>query len=179
MWALLVSLVAGSSWAGSDREAAIVARALAYDYNLKARVGDSLVVAVLYKEGEASSVAMAEAWMKGFESLGGVKVAGLPLTATKLAFSGLPPLKATIASKGVDVLLVCEGLDAELGGLKEISHAQKLLTIAGKEAYVTQGLTLGVFPDGDHSTIEVNLGAAAQENVSFSSDLLRLAKVTR
>ena len=172
-------VIGGAAWAGYDRQAAIIVRALAYDYNLKERAGDSLVIAVLYKEGDGESATMADAWVKAFDSLSGVKVAGLPMSAIKMPFANAASLKAAIASKGIDVLFVSVGLDAEVGAIKDLSHALKVLTVGGKEAFVTQGLTLGVFAAADQSTIEVNLEAAGQENVSFSSDLLKHAKVIR
>jgi hypothetical protein len=103
----------------------------------------------------------------------------LPFTVTKLAFDNPAGLKAAVASHGIDILLVCEGLEGDLSAIKEFSHGQKVLTVGSKEPHLSQGLSLGVFFEGDRNSIVVNVKAAGEEGASFSSELLRLAKVIR
>ena len=177
--ALLLVLWSAPVRAESTRQATIIARVFSYDYKLKARAGESLVIAVLFKSGDAASESAAQGWFEGFKALVGTKVQGLPLSVVKLAFTNPAQVRAAVAAQGIDVLLVSDHLEAELGAIKELSRSKKLMTVAGKEAYVPQGLTLGVFADGERNQIEVNLTAARAEDVSFSSDLLRLAKIIK
>lgn len=177
--ALGLSLLAALAWAGNEKQATILTRAFSYDYNLKARAGDSVTLAVLYKSGDAQSEAMADSWYRSFQGLTGVKVQGLPFSVMRLPFDNAALLRAAVAAQGIDILFVCDRLDGELGSIKEVSRSMKLLTVGGRPAYVEDGLSLGVFSEGEAQVIQVNLSAAAQENVSFSSDLLRLAKVIK
>jgi hypothetical protein len=106
-------------------------------------------------------------------------VQGLPFSVVKHAYESPEKLKAIVAERGVDILLICEGLEADLGAVKDLSRGQKLLTVAAKEPYMQRGLSIGVFVEGEKLAIVVNLSATSQEGVSFSSDLLRLARVIR
>jgi hypothetical protein len=182
---LALSLAAGallllpSPARAGEREAMILGRAFAYDYNLKSRAGDSLVLGVLFNPQDSSSQAAAETWFKSFKALAGVKIQGLPLKVVRVPFSNAGALHSSIQAQGIDILFVCDGLESQLGAIHGLSHAEKLLTVAATQPMVEQGLALGVFDAGGKVEIVVNLPAAAQEGVSFSSDLLRLARIIR
>ena len=181
--ALFVALLGTSLFAAApalaqvDRNAATLTRALAYDYNLKSRAGDSVVVAILYRQGSAESEAMADGWLRALRPLESAKIQGLPFRAVKLAWDA--STKAALTAQGVDVLLTCEGLDADTAAVRELARSRKLLTVGARQSYVEEGMSLGVFTVGDRLQIWVNLKAASEEGVSFSSDLLRLARVLK
>jgi hypothetical protein len=160
----------------SSREAVILGRAFAYDYNLKSRAGDELVLAVLFNPQNASA---ADPWLESFKGLDGVKIQGLTFRVVRLAYTGAAALRTEVASQGIDILLVCDGLDGAVGSIEGLSRSAHLLTVAAKEAFVEQGLSLGVFETGGKTEIVVNLPATSQEGVAFSSDLLRLARIIR
>lgn len=163
-----------------DRQAVITLRALAYDNNLGKRAGGSLAVAVLYKEGHASSVDSSRKWTEALTKLGTLKVQGMALQVVRLAYTDAASLKGAIAAQGLDALFVCEGLEPEVEALKTISRAAKVLTITGSAALVERGLSLGIVLSGDNkSTILINSQASAEEGVAFGSDLLRLAKMVK
>lgn len=173
---MLVALLAAlAAHAGEERKATILARAFSYDYSLKERAGKSVGLAVVHKPGSDN----ADEWVKAFKTLEGVTVQGLPLTVSKVAFEGADKLKAKIASDGLDIIFVCDGLESDLSTIKESVREKHVLSVGATEAMVQQGLTLGVFADGAKTVITVNLSAAGAEGVSFSSELLRLAKVIR
>lgn len=160
-----------------DKQAVIIARALAYDDNLRGRAGDSLVVAVLFKPGAGD--AAADAMMRAFKALEGVKVQTLPLRVVKLAFAGKDSLHTAVAGQGIDALYVCPGLEGEQSAIRDESKRDHVLTIAAKEEQLTAGLSLGVFVYDGKTTITVNLPASKDEGAAFSSELLRLARVIR
>lgn len=162
-----------------EKQAVILARALAYDDNLKNRAGDSLVVAVVFKPGQAPSESAADAIFKAFKALEGVKVRDLPLKTVKLAYSGKDALHSAIVGQGIDALYVCAGVDGDQAAIKEVSHRDHVLTIASREDWLQSGLALGVFTVDGKTTISVNLPASKEEGAAFSSELLRLAHVIR
>ncbi|MBZ4418822.1 YfiR family protein [Myxococcus sp. RHSTA-1-4] len=182
-WLPLMGLLLGGSalatMAGSpvDRQAVITLRSLAYDNQLAKRAGSSLTVMVLYREGHAASMAQSEKLTAALAGLKNMKVQGLPMNATRMAWAGVGPLQSSVEAQDVDVLFVCEGLEADLGALTAFSRSQKLLTVAGTAGMVEKGVSLSVFLAGDKYSIGVNLPASAAEGASFSSDLLGLAKV--
>ncbi|MCP3061203.1 YfiR family protein [Myxococcus sp. K38C18041901] len=176
-WPLLgVLLLEGSAGAQSpDRQAVIALRSLAYDNNLAKRAGDELLVTVLYRPDVPASAERSLRLVEALTKLGTMKVQGLPLRAQRMAWTGLPALRSSVEAQGVDVLFLCDGLEAELGALTAYSRQEKLLTVSGVPGAVEKGVSLGVFLTGDRYTIGVNLPASSAEGASFSSDLLRLA----
>jgi hypothetical protein len=165
--------------AAQDKRVTMLTRALAYDYSLRTRARDSLVVALIYKPGSPTSEAAADSLFKSFKALNGVKVQGFSPAAVKMPFESAESLKAAVSAQGVDVVMVCEGLDAEVVAVREVCRALKVMSVGEKLSYVEAGLTIGVIEAGGKPGMVVNLGAAAAENVSFSSELLKLAKVIR
>ena len=162
-----------------DKQAVILARALAYDDNLRGRAGDALVVAVVFKPAQAGSESAADAMVRAFKALEGVKVQNLPMRVVKLAFTGKDALHASVSSQGIDALYICPGLEGDQGAIREESRRDHVLTIAAREEQLTSGLSLGVFVYEGKTTITVNLPSSKDEGAAFSSELLRLARVIR
>jgi hypothetical protein len=158
-----------------DKAAVIITRLFSYDYNLKARAGDAIVLAVVYKSGVPASEVSADDWVRAFTPLTSVRVADLPFRTVKLAFTDPGALAAAVRGQGIDALLICEGLQGDLSALETVSRSAKIMTVTDQETFVTRGLTVGVYPLEGKTAIAVNRRAAAAENVSFSSELLRLA----
>jgi YfiR/HmsC-like len=181
---LLSTLVASAPAAPADevspaRQVLILTRALAYDGNLKTRAGGDLLIAVLGKAGYAPSDELAGSMSRAFRGLGNVKVQGLAVRATQVAYKDPASLAALIEREGIDALYVAPGLDAELMGIVEATRKLKVLSMASRQDYVQRGLSMGVFAIEGKPTIVVNLIASKAEGAAFGSDLLRLAKVIR
>ena len=174
--ACLWSRVAAADSVPPDKQAVILARALAYDDNLHNRAGDSLLVAVLFKPGSDGA---ADAIYRAFKGLEGVKVQGLPLHVVKLAYSSKDGLHGAVSGQGIDALYVCSGLEGDQGAIRDESRRDHILTIASHEEQLITGLSLGVFMYEGKMTITVNLPASKEEGAAFSSELLRLARVIR
>jgi hypothetical protein len=162
-----------------DRQALILTRTLAYDNNLRARAGDAVVVAVVFRRGVPASEAAAGPILQGFRALEGVKVQDLPFHAVQVPFAGVAALKSAVESQGIDVLYICPGLEGDIAAIKELSHHDHILTIGAKEELVKNGLSLGVFVVDSKNTITVNLAAARDEGAAFAAELLRIGRVIR
>jgi len=181
--ALVASIVLFADLARADdleeKSAPIMARAVAYDYNLKARAGGDLVVGILYKPGDASSEATADRWLAAFAKLSGVKLQGLPLSAKKLAYTSGAQLGSEGQAQSLDIVLVGDGVDGDVATISRVAQERQWLTIGTRERHVRQGLALAVFNEGGRNVISVNLPACEKQGVNFASDLLRLARVLR
>jgi hypothetical protein len=175
----LASAALGGDGVPPSRQVVIVMRSLAYDGNLKRRAGDAINIVILHKKGSFESESMASVMGKAFGALEATQVSGLPIVVSRLAFTGAEPLKKAVVGGGIDVIYVCEGLDAELIAIQNVSHQTRALTVAGKRSYVERGLSLGVFEIDAKCTILLNLSASRMEGAAFAPDLLRLAQVIR
>jgi hypothetical protein len=176
---LLVHLGRADELVPPSRQVVIVMRALAYDTNLKSRAGDAINVAILHKRGHAASEAMANTMNKAFGALTSTQVSGLPIVVSQIAYNGAEALRKSISGAGIDLLYVCEGLESELGTIKEVTQKVRVLSVGSKQAMVEKGLSLGVFEIDGKCTILLNLTSNKSEGVAFGADLLRLAKVIR
>jgi hypothetical protein len=170
---------AGQSEVPADRQVLILSRALAYDGELKARVGNDIQIAVLAKSGHAASEAMGIAMLKAFRAILNLRVQGLTLGLHALSYTTTAALASAMTTQGIDVLYVCVGLEPELAAIVELTRKRHVISLGSSEEQVSRGLALGVFPVESRPTIVVNLPAARHEGASFSSDLLRVAKVIR
>jgi hypothetical protein len=162
-----------------SRQAVIVVRALGYDANLKTRVGDTVNIAVLHKRGHAGSELMAGIMAKAFGALEVTKVEGLPILVSRMAYAGADALKKSLRGGGIDLLFVCEELEGDLAEITGVTRQVKVLTVGSTERLIAEGLSLGVFEVDAKCTILINLPASRLEGVSFTTDLLRLARVIR
>jgi len=177
--ALLPSLPALEAELPAGKQAIFLARAIAYDANLKARAGPTVNIAVLARKGDKESERMADSLGKAFAPLESATMVGLPVKTMRVYFGGRDALDRVVRESGIDTLYVCSGLDESLSDIKAVTRARKVLTVASSEAQLRLGLSLGVFDIDGKKTIIVNIEANREEGVAFGPELLRLATVVR
>jgi hypothetical protein len=177
--AVFMSLLMGSSaQASKTRNAAILARVLSFELTLDERVGPSVGVAVLYKRGDKVSEANAEDWFQALSAMSSVKIKNRPFFAVKTAYSASEVIQ-DIANKGVDVVLISDGLIAETDEIVRLARSKHVLTASNAVSSVQKNVTLCVIEEADKTKIVINLNAAQQEGIRFSSNLLKLATIIR
>lgn len=162
-----------------SKQAIFLARVLGYDANLKGRAGTAVNITLLAKKGDKDSEQMAEVLFKAFSQLEAATLLGLPVRVNRIYFAGREGLAKAIRDDGTDTLYVCKGLEANLAEIKAEARAKRVLTVAGSEAQLKQGISLGLFEIGGRNAILVNLEASKEEGVAFGADLLRLATVVK
>ena len=156
----------------TERKAAVLARALSYEYTLAERIGARVDVTLAHRG--VFSKAEAEQWRDALASL---RVSGKSLVARLV---DITPSLNGIRGADIDILIACGALDAGLiAQLSQISAAAQALSVGTRRTQVQQALTFGVFEQGEKLQMVVNLAAAEREGVRFNSKLLRLAKVIR
>lgn len=161
-----------------EREAAIVSRALAFERSLDERVGDRPIgIAVIHKAEDANSERCARDWREGFAALSNVKIRDRSVTLKVVPYS--PDALAKLRANEIAVFVVCSGLSQEASEITRVSRAQRILTVGTVLSYVEQSMTFGVFPEAGKYRMVVNLRAGAAERITFSSSMLKLARVLR
>ncbi|HET6343989.1 MAG TPA: YfiR family protein [Myxococcota bacterium] len=161
----------------ADLQAKILLRALAYDRNLKERVGDSVTVAVVSHKGDGS--AARSDILRAFGSLAKLTFQGLPLHVVEHEFFSIDHLKEDLAARGIDVLYLCGGLEAHLTSIVNLTHSKKVATITAEDAYVAAGVAIGVMLRDRSPKLWVNLASSKEEGLNLSADLMRVAEVIR
>jgi hypothetical protein len=153
-------------------------RALAYDTNLRARAGATLVLAILYRPNVPASRHERDELAAVFKELEAVTVQGLPLRAMSIALNDTSLLEQAAVTDEVSIFYVCAGMDEDIPAIKQVSHKLKIRTAGGKAAMVEKGISLAVDAEAKPSMV-VNLKESREEGASFGSALLRLAKVIK
>ena len=167
----------GAGGESKSRHAAIMARVLSYELTLDERAGDSVEIGIVYRDGDATSRANADEWLRALQELAPINVTNRPLRASKIPY-GMNELKAAL-DRGVDVLLVTEGLASEANGIAQLARARHVLTAGNSPSFVQTDLTLCVTDVAEKTKILVNLNEANLEQIKFSSRLLALATIIR
>ncbi|MBK6810139.1 MAG: DUF4154 domain-containing protein [Sandaracinaceae bacterium] len=152
----------------------VIARALSYERTLPSRAGGSLDILILHAANNASSQGEAAAFARGLGALSRSTVQGLPMRATVAPYS--TGAIETGAANGVDVVVVCSGLDL-LSALTTTTRRRRLLTVGVERQHAVNATTLAVLMEDGRAKIIVNLAHARAEGVELSSQLLRLAEV--
>jgi hypothetical protein len=178
-----IALLASTASLGGElplaKQGLFLARAMAYDGNLKARAGGTIDIGILAKKGDVESERAATAVLTAFRPLEAATILGLAVKVSLLSYAGRDALDRTVRDGGIDALYVCNGLDGALADVRLVARARKVLTLAGNEAFLKKGLSLGVFVVDEKNTILVNLESSREEGVAFGPELLRLATVVR
>lgn len=171
--ALALVLAPAIAEASYERRALVIAKVLSYESTLKERAGDSLDIVVLYKSGDANDAAESKGWQAAFEAIAGTRVQGLPIAVRSTSDV------ADAGGGNTDVIIVCEGLEANAAPVRALSRRRGILTVGSSRKLVADGMTLAVLMQGTKPKIVVNLPASKQERIRFQGSLLRLASVLR
>jgi hypothetical protein len=174
--ALALMLYSSAAHAADDasKRALVLAKALSYERRLSESHGGKVTVATLYAAGDARSQADANRWVQGFQALGAIQVHGVPVESLAIAYDAarLPDL---IRSRGIDVLLACEG--TPLAAIASLARQQRVLSAADTRDAVVSDLSIGVFVSKGKPIITINVRVAKSEGAEFSAKLLQLAEV--
>lgn len=157
------------------RRATILARVLSYDRNLPKRAGTSVNLAILGRprgdQGES------RACVDAFRALERLTINKLPLRVTSFTYAGRASLEAALRDQKISVLYLGPGLEKDLDDIISVTRALGVMSMGSEASYLERGVSIGVFRDGEKNTVWINLKATRAEGISFSSDLLQLAKL--
>jgi len=163
----------------SDRVAYLLTRALAYDDNLKARVGGQLNIAILYRAEIAGSERLASTMSEAFTTLSGAAIQGVPMRVRPLAFEDVASLVRAVVTQRIGGIFVRDELALDAAGIGKICRDRKVIMLTCSEQLVRHGAALGVVQGGNKGALLVNLPASRAQGAAFGSDLLRVARVLR
>jgi hypothetical protein len=163
----------------AQRQALILARALAYDRNLKSRVGDTLTIGILFLAGNASSEKQRDEISSAFQETAKFKIQGLDVLTVNIPLSTPANLEATFRDQGVDALYLTDGLSDDLPAIIDLTRRVHISSMSNSEAYRTEGVSLLILVKDNKPTIVVNLSASRAEGMDLSAELLGLAEVIK
>lgn len=159
----------------AGRLAPVVARILSYERTLPSRAGGSVDIVVLFAPSAPDSASEGHAYTDALSRMVGSTVQGLPLRVSSVAYT--PGALSSALGAGADVLVVCQGLDAQVSAIAQAARARNVLTVGLVRAHVQQATSVAVLLEDGRPKIVTHLGHARAEGMQFSSQLLRLSEV--
>lgn len=186
-WLLPGLLVAATASAGEAQQVEVPAelqytllsKILAYDRRLAARVGDELVVGVVYQSGYPLSRDFARAMAIVWRDTAVRSIDGIPLRFVELDLGETPDVPAALRKLGVDLAVVAPLRALSIGRVLEQARSVGATTYAAAAAYVDDGAAVGIGMRAGRPRIRINLAAAKREGSDFDASLLKLAEVVR
>ena len=148
---------------------------LSFDRSQEVRLRKGVTVGVLHQSLVRSSYLAAEE----FENAVTGSPASFPgsVEVVRVEMGPEADLMRQLNALKVDVLYVAPMRSVEIRSVAEACRAQGILSFTGVEAYVREGVAVGVSRQGGKPVVLVNLTASRAAGSEFSSQLLRIAEV--
>jgi len=153
----------------------LMLRILAYDHGLKERAGDRVTLLVVHHPTESASLHRRDELVASWNGLEKIRVAGLPVAMTTAALADPATLAATVRTIRPAAIIVCPGLERDIGTLRALARSAGILSFGPTAAELIQGLSVAIVPDENRYRILINVAASRAEGVKFDAVLLELA----
>jgi hypothetical protein len=157
---------------------ALFFKILPFDRNLKSRVGDEIVMGIVYQKKSRTSLNSKEEMVKVMNNFSVKEVEDIPIRQVLIDIDDVD-LASAISNNKIDVLYITPLSAVGIKEITEISRANKITTLTGVPVYVESGLAVGIGTKDEKPQIIINLPAAKAEGADFSSQLLKLVKVIK
>ena len=182
-----VFLIAASTTAAQEEVApaklqyALFMKILTLDRELAPRVGEELVIGVVYQPQVRESWLAKDDFMDVTATSSIRSVRGIPVRCVSIAIAdlNLSELGKQIEQHHVDALYIGPLRTIDIGKLASVARQHHVSTLSGIPGYVESGLAVGVGLKGQKPEILINLEAARAEGADFNAQLLRLARVVK
>jgi hypothetical protein len=161
-----------------DHQAAIFARVLAFDRSLKARVGKTITIGILYLASDDDSKQARQRMTKAFDALER-DIQDLPSRLASHAYHGPKDLAEWIDDNEVDVIYLTAGFEPMLSDVRTVVTQKKVVTLSPVRAYVEQGLAVAVVAQGNRPQLVVNLPATRAAGMDLDPKVLQLSDVIK
>lgn len=179
-WLVLLTCLPGPAFAEelpTTLRASMLVRVLAYDRRM-GQQPPPLTLAVIHRHGDTKSEVQSQELSGALEvAARGKFILGRPLRVVRIGFSNANQLQAELAESHAVALYVCEGLEAASESISQVTRRLSVLSIAGSEAQVNQGLAIGLSRKGNSPVILVHLSAARAEGADLDAGLLSLSRL--
>jgi hypothetical protein len=152
----------------------LLGRVAPYERGL-ARASGELRVLVVSRRGHAVSTRTAAQLVSVLRRTG--TMLERPMRIDELAFESWPAVLAVATSRGISVVYLTPGLEEGLSAMSETFAGHRILTVSTVGSYVPRGAVLGFEIVSSRPRIVVNLAQARRQQLDFSAQLLRLARV--
>ncbi len=157
----------------------ILLKILTYDRNFEKKVGDKLVIGIVYDSKDDDSKEVKEKASDVLDGLSEKTVKNVPFSYVDVDYCSKEFLESSVKSKEIDVLYIAPGRSWYLKSILQISQKHEILTMSGITDYVKKGVSVGIGAKEKKPEIWINLESARAEGSDFDAKLLKLCKVIK
>jgi len=166
---------AAGSAAPAFLQARLLAKVSGFDRNFAARAGRVARVLVLKKEGDAESARFADAVAKELVAI--EHVGGVTAHVSVDSFTTASAARERCRRDAVAVVHFGVALDVELGSVAKAFEGADVLTVGASTVSAERGAVVAFAVEEARPRVAIHVGQARRQNVSFSPELLRLARI--
>ncbi|UCH96245.1 MAG: DUF4154 domain-containing protein [Candidatus Aminicenantes bacterium] len=162
-----------------DIQIPLFLKILPYDRNLEKRVGDEIVIGILYQEKFRTSLNVKNQIEDYLKNSGNKKIEDIPFRCVSINLRSLSEVKTTLAREEVDIVYITPLRAIAVETLVSVCRSMGITSLTGVPAYCELGIAISIGSKGESPLIIINLTGARSEGADFSSRLLKLAKVIK
>lgn len=180
---LLISQLAGTAAAAEEMEVPVeiqfplFLKILPFDRNFKKRVGDEIVIGIVYQEKFRKSLNIKTQLENFLGKSKENKIDDLPFRYVLINLGSLSEFKAILVKEKVDIVYITPLRAVAVDTLVSYSRSLGITSLTGVPAYCELGIAISIGTKGESPIIIINLPCARSEGADFSSRLLKLARV--
>ncbi len=163
----------------TDLQYQFLLKILTFDRNLETRIGDEIVLGVLYQSLFRLSEITKRSLVSSIEKSPIKTLADIPIRYVNIDLNEENNLAEVISRENVDILYITPLRAFDLKSITELSQSSKIMTFTGVPEYSEDGIGISIGVKGNNPQIIINLNAAQLEGCDFSSKLLNLARIIR
>lgn len=150
---------------------------LTFDRRLKARVGNEMVIGILYQGKFRKSRNVRDELIEVITASPIKTVETIPIRFVSIDLSTVTDLRGELSSSKVDALYITPVRAVEVREIAVIAQEKEITTFGSMPEYLKLGIALSVDVKGEKPLICINLAASKAEGAEFDSQLLNLARI--
>jgi len=163
----------------TDLQYQFLLKILTFDRNLETRIGDEIVIGILYQSKFRLSEITKNSLVSSIEKSSIKTLEDIPIRYVNIDLNRENNLAGVLSGENVDILYIAPLRAFNLKPIIELSQSNKILTFTGVPEYTEDGIGIGIGIKGNNPQIIINLNSSQLEGCDFSSKLLNLARIIR
>lgn len=156
----------------------LMLKILQFDRNLRAHVGERIVIGVIYQGRSRTSLRTKDEFVKAHGDSGGTRVAGTPVDVVAIDIEETSLVDA-FDSLEIDVVYLTPLRAVDIATITALTRERGITSMTGVESYVRAGVSVGVGLAQEKPKVIVHLDGSIAEGADYSSQLLSLALVVK
>lgn len=174
-----VTLVAQTFDVPMDVQVPLFSKILSYNRNLASRVGDRIVLGIVYQHTYKTSSAAKDEFLKTVAENKVTSMGGVPFSIVLIDIAGTSDVELELETHKVTIAYITPLRAFDVEELCRSTQQRKILTLTGVSTYVDRGASIGIGMQNDRPEIIINLPSSKAEGAEFNSHFLKLVKVVQ